>query len=644
MSSKRLPSDGAWRAVLIVSWFCLAVSLRGDEPKVTKNPDGSTTTSERVSFGKDGINSGPFVGTGEKRTIRDKDGNPTKFEWVLYGKRKEKPAMEVFVQANPNTNRTTVTTYRYLKDGKTLESKTDQVFSTKDGTMLYDRSQTYDSTGKNPATGITHAFEGWEDGKTDTWKTQQWNPKTGEWEKIDDSGVNQSSYPKLGTFLDDLQKRWGSAGLVLERSPSPTPSPSPGKAPDKTLSSLIGQKSVAWELAGTGETIGHIADCKIQNLTSQPISFVIPALVLESSSGKNQHYACPEKQTIALGPKQSKTVPMDGVCLDRSKPPVGKGVTGDLVINEASPGATQMAGSHLPTRDANKMLRLASAKYDAAEKLQKEGELKELPYRDKQKQKDIVIQWSVWSDPRICDVTGAPPATKKDLQNVVYKQVEEKGPMKPETKKKVDQGIDTIFEKVELTTTRAKDLEEPEDEGFAAGTTTNISNDTPTPGSQTQEKPKKDKKKKENKKWPKPIQDWVDAKKRALSAEGTRRYFQGKYEDARQRYFEKNEHWRELNEKAEEAARKALRDETKENAANANNARKELKDLEKQLEQDFNKTDGGKFRMDNVRDAEKELEKADAAEKEAGKNVDSATKAVVEAQETWPDPAVPGVW
>ena len=34
--------------------------------------------------------------------------------------------------------------------------------------------------------------------------------------------------------------------------------------------------------------------------------------------------------------------------------------------------------------------------------------------------------------------------------------------MSPETKKKVDQGIDTIFEKVELTTAKAKDLEKPD--------------------------------------------------------------------------------------------------------------------------------------------------------------------------------------
>ena len=52
-----------------------------------------------------------------------------------------------------------------------------------------------------------------------------------------------------------------------------------------------------------------------------------------------------------------------------------------------------------------------------------------------------------------------PAGYERGSRKVVYKQVEEKGPMSPETKKKVDQGIDTIFEKVELTTAKAKDLE-----------------------------------------------------------------------------------------------------------------------------------------------------------------------------------------
>jgi hypothetical protein len=234
----------------------------------------------------------------------------------------------------------------------------------------------------------------------------------------------------------------------------------PQRAP--TVATFVASGKIKIDTVGTGETIGHVADLEIQNLTDQPIKCAVGPVVLESGSGKNQHYACPSGQTVALNPHQTKTVPMNGVCLNRNKPPVGKGVSGDLVMNEANPSAPQNPNSHLPPADAGKLLRSCVAKYTAANQLQKSGALKNLPYHDPQKQKDIVVQWSTWMDPQICQIVGTTPATKEDLKKVVYKQVEEKGPMSPETKKKVDQGIDTIFAKVELTTAKAKDLEKPE--------------------------------------------------------------------------------------------------------------------------------------------------------------------------------------
>ena len=262
----------------------------------------------------------------------------------------------------------------------------------------------------------------------------------------------------------------------------------------ETCAVLISTGKIKVETSGTGETIGHIADLKIQNLTDQPLAFAIPPTILESGSGKNQHYACPKGQTVALNPRQEKTVPMDGVCVNRSKPPVGKGVTGDLVINEGNPTIPQNPNSHVPPKDANKLLRLCTSKYDAADKLQKDGQLKNLPYHDPQKQKDIVTQWSTWMDPQICQLLGTPPATQEDLKKVVYKQVPE--PMTPATKKKIDQGIDTIFEKVELTTAKAKDLEkpdqyaqtEPPNSMFEVSDQQGKPAETPPP--QTQEKPK----------------------------------------------------------------------------------------------------------------------------------------------------------
>jgi len=239
----------------------------------------------------------------------------------------------------------------------------------------------------------------------------------------------------------------------------------PGKT-GGTCAVLIATGKINAETSGTGETIGHIADLKIQNLTDQPLTCAIPPMILESGSGKNQHYACPTGQTVALNPHQTQTVPMNGVCLNRNRPPVGKGVSGDLVVNEANPSGPQNPNSHLPATDTGKLLRSCAAKYTAADQLQKSGALKNLPYHDPQKQKDIVVQWSTWTDPQICQIVGTTPATKDDLKKVVYKQVEEKGSMSRETKKKVDQGIDAIFEKVELTTAKAKDLEKPESENF----------------------------------------------------------------------------------------------------------------------------------------------------------------------------------
>jgi len=236
-----------------------------------------------------------------------------------------------------------------------------------------------------------------------------------------------------------------------------------------TLGALASSGQIKIDSVGTGETIGHVVDLKIQNLTDQPINCTVGPMVLESISRISQDYVCPKPQTVAINPRGTATVAMNGVCVNRNKPPVGKGAPGDLIINTGDPTLPQNPASHIPASQARDLLRICTSKYDAADQLQKSGALKNLPYRDLQKQKDIVVQWSTWCDPRLSQITGAPPATKDDLKKVVYKQLEEKRPMSPETKKKVDQGIDTIFEKVELTTAKAKDLETPESGAAAEG-------------------------------------------------------------------------------------------------------------------------------------------------------------------------------
>ena len=243
---------------------------------------------------------------------------------------------------------------------------------------------------------------------------------------------------------------------------APTPRTATGLGGDESYAALAAGHQIATRIAGTGETIGHIADLQIQNLTAVAVNFILPPMILESSSGKNQHYACPRSQNVTIDPHSTKTVPVEGVCLVRNRPPVADGVTGDLVVNVGQPTTSHDPSVQLPTRDANRLLRLVTAKYDSADKVQKQGALKAMPYPDPQKQKDIAVQWGTWTDPRISEITGAPPATKEDLKKTVYKQTAEHGPVTPEIKKKLDTGIDTLFTKIELTSKKAKDLEAPD--------------------------------------------------------------------------------------------------------------------------------------------------------------------------------------
>jgi hypothetical protein len=257
---------------------------------------------------------------------------------------------------------------------------------------------------------------------------------------------------------------------------------------------LVSEGKIEIDDEGTGETIGHVADLIIENLTDQPLVCVVPPMVLESGSGKNQHYACPESQTVRIDPHRKVTVPMNGVCIARNKPPVGKGVTGDLMINEGNPAVAQNPNSHISTTDTGELLRLCSSKYKAAEKLQKDGAFKDFPYHDKQKQLDIVVQWLVWSDPRICEIAGAPPAKKEDFKKVIYKQVEEHGPMTTDTKKKIDKGADTMWDGIELAGAKAKDLEPEETPAPYGGPSIldqpqTVGMPTPTPGGKTTERP-----------------------------------------------------------------------------------------------------------------------------------------------------------
>ena len=440
---------------------------------------------------------------------------------------------------------------------------------------------------------------------------------------------------------ETAQKAWEKKRkleqLKKELGLSLAPRPSEGPA----LAALVSDGKVKVDSVGTGETIGHIADLKIENVTDQPINCSVGPMVLESKSRNNQDYVCPKGETVEVPPHSQKTVPMDGVCIARNKPPVGKGVPGDLVVNDGNPNTPQDPNSHITPQNAQKLVHLCTSKYHAADKLLRDGQLKGIPYHDPQKQKDIVVQWSTWSDPQISEITGAPPATKDDLKKVVYKQLESKGPMSPDTKKKVDEGIDTIFEKVELTTAKAKELEPAEPQDYTQTTppgSFEVSGDNetsppPAGGPQTKEKKKQEP---GPKKYPPDIQKWFDAWKAARDAD----YNKGAAETAYKKMLrdwclQKSKHYKELKDARDKAKEKATaKGATQQDKNDLGNAQKELDKQEKELEKDFQKTDAGKEEFKKYSDAEKEANKANAAEREAGKNIDpDVKKAIIEKED-----------
>ena len=216
---------------------------------------------------------------------------------------------------------------------------------------------------------------------------------------------------------------------------------------------------VRTETISNGETIGHIADLKLQNMTDGSLVFMIPPLVFESKSGANQASCCPHSQEVKLAAHQTKTVPVDGICLDQKKPAADKGMKGELVMNTGDDRTGKDSDLHIPAEKVQAVIHVAESIYEAVDELAREGSFKDFPYKDKEEQKKIALQWGTWSNPRIAELTGNTPATKEDMKKVAKKQPHQ--PMNSNTEEKIDKGIDTIWEKIELTSEKAKDLEEP---------------------------------------------------------------------------------------------------------------------------------------------------------------------------------------
>ena len=260
---------------------------------------------------------------------------------------------------------------------------------------------------------------------------------------------------------------------------------------DRNLFPWFGK--VSGETSGTGQTVGHVADIKLRNLTDQPLQGYLPATVVESRRG-SQDYVIPRGQDLALQPHETKTVPLNGTCLERDRPAAGQDDPSLIYDNVDEPDID----SHFAPSEVVRLTNVERCIDQAVDQLRKDGAFDDFPYSDKQEQENIALQWATWASPDISDITGSPPANKDDFKKTVNDQVSKHHKPDKETRKKIDDGIDKMWDGIELTSEKAKDLEKtegPEEEETPPPMppgTVNVSNDTPTPAPQTTEKPKKE--------------------------------------------------------------------------------------------------------------------------------------------------------
>ena len=207
------------------------------------------------------------------------------------------------------------------------------------------------------------------------------------------------------------------------------------------LASLAASGKIAVTLAGTGETIGNVVNLTLKNLTAKSLSVGIPATVLSSVSGQFQPYINPYNITVALGPGETKTVALDGVCADGHKPPVGNGVAGELAMADPK------------SADTLKLVKGVQNIMTAAERLQLSGAITTPFSGNPSKERETIIQWTTWA---FTSAKSDRPITKADLAKKVHEQA---GATTAEQNTQLDRGVDQIWAAVQLTGKAAKVLD-----------------------------------------------------------------------------------------------------------------------------------------------------------------------------------------
>lgn len=206
----------------------------------------------------------------------------------------------------------------------------------------------------------------------------------------------------------------------------------------EALASLEAGGKIKTSLSGTGETIGHIADLTLQNVSGGAVLAYLPPTMLLSQSGKFQNQVILKDQTVALQPGASATVVLIGMCANCRKPPAGKNDVGELKL--ADPTAAETV----------RMVTACRKIATTARKLQSEGAFS-TPFSDNPvKELNTVIQWAVWV---YTSANDSKPIGKDDLARKVCEQA---GKLTAQQSVKLEAGIDQLWAAIQLTGKIAK--------------------------------------------------------------------------------------------------------------------------------------------------------------------------------------------
>jgi hypothetical protein len=277
------------------------------------------------------------------------------------------------------------------------------------------------------------------------WPFQSRAERTKLWkEYLKSLGIQSSQWKKI---IDELTgPKPGKPGDKLGYLPPQLLTPSPG------LRFYVPKESeLVMMIQGQGRAAGHVFNLQVSNRAQQPLRFEIPlGLVLQPSDSEQQTMIVGESVPISVGPGESLTVEIPGYCLDPKKDPPKAGpplqLTNSLVNGAEQPGEFWTFPE--PSEEFSQMSEII----EAGNELSQQGAYSQL--FPPQKTRETVIQRALW----YARTENTPDEMGKTrLLTDLQEQLQAAG--KNPDPKVLEQGVDALWDDVDLTLKKAKEKE-----------------------------------------------------------------------------------------------------------------------------------------------------------------------------------------